>query len=100
MQADSDHPTPVSLIDDALSAAMNVSSSVGLLSDLYGELGISRQDADARNLARILAMIHAEAEKVSRMLEQASGQARATAPGARPSPAADSRPRRTASARL
>ena len=96
MQADSDIPLN-SLLDDALLAARHVSSSVGLLSDLYGEVGIARHDADASNLARTLDMVREQAERVGILLEKAAGRAQASAPDARPSPAAVQRHHRSAS---
>lgn len=99
MQVDTGVPTIKSLLENALSAARKVSSSVGLLSDLYGELGIAKQDADAVRLATMLEMIFEEAEEIGRIVEQASEQARLSAPGVRPVSAADPRPVRTASVR-
>ena len=98
MQVDSDIPPLGTLLEEALVFAQNVSSSVGLLSDLYGEIGVSRQDSDARNLARMLDMIHAEAERVGGIIEQARLQS-LTTPSGKPSPARAPHPRRTASIR-
>lgn len=101
MPAESDiaHLPIAPLLDDALGIAKHVSSPVALLSDLYGEVGISRQDADATQLSRTLDMIREEAVRVERLIEQAADNARVTAPGARPSPSGSPRRHRTAAVR-
>lgn len=101
MPAESDiGPTPLTpLLDDALSVVNHVSSSVGLLSDLYGEVGIARQDADAARLSNMLDLIREEAERVAQLIERAARQARVTETGARPLPEAARSPHRTAATR-
>ena len=79
-QSDSNTQT---LIEEALSAAANVSASVGLLGDLFGEMGIARRDDDARQLSRALEVIRHEAEKVGEILEEALD--RVSAPNEAPS---------------
>lgn len=76
------------LLDNALSAASNVSASVGLLGDLFGQLGIARGDGDAAQLARALDVIRHEAEKVGEILGEAANQSRFTASSESPSPSA------------
>ncbi len=98
MPVDSDIGTPAltPILDDALSVVNNVSSSVGLLSDLYGEVGIARHDADATRLSNMLDLIREQAERVAQLIERAANQARFSATGAPPSPAEGPHPRRTA----
>ena len=101
MPVDSDiGPTALKpILDDALFVVNHVSSSVGLLSDLYGEVGIARQDADATRLSNMLDLIREEAERVAQLIERAASQARVSAKGAPPSPAEGPNPRRTAATR-
>lgn len=88
------------MLDDALSAAMNVSSSVGLLGDLLGEVGVARRDSDIAKLSRALDIIRREAEKVGEIISEASKRSCASAPGGSPSASTDPhRPRRASDPR-
>lgn len=99
MQQDTRVQPLKTLLDNALASAHKVSSSVGLLSDLYGELGVAKQDADAVRLAHLLEMIFDQAEAVACAIERATEQAGVSARDVRPMNVEDPRPRRTASSR-
>lgn len=45
-----------------------MSASVGLLCDLFGELGAARGDQEAARLARMLDLIQGEADRVGDLL--------------------------------
>lgn len=49
-----------------------MSASLGLLCDLFGELGIARGDGDYSNLARALDVVQAEADRVIARIEEAA----------------------------
>ena len=85
------------LLDDARTASINVSASVGLLGDLFGEIGIARRDSDIGRLARALDVIRQEAEKIGEILNEASNRNCISAPAEVPSTSTASHPRRRAS---
>lgn len=55
-------------LDDALAASLRVSASIGLLCDLFGELGAARGDQESARLARMLDMMQVEADRVTESL--------------------------------
>ena len=57
----------------AHAGALAVQSAIGLLCDLYGEIGAARMDGDATRLARTLDLIKAEADRVVRHIEGGIG---------------------------
>lgn len=75
MRTESEAQPITDLLDDALSGLKTISASVGLLADLYGELGIHSGDADAARLGRMLDMIRSQAETAERVIENAFVQA-------------------------
>lgn len=85
------------LLDDARTASINVSASVGLLGDLLGEVGIARRDSDIGRLARALDVIRQEAEKIEEILNEASNRSCTSTPAEVPSTSTASRLRRRAS---
>lgn len=90
-------PAIGALLDDALTAAINVSSSVGLLGDLFGEVGVARRDSDIAQLSRALDIIRREAEKVGEILGEVSKRSSASSPAVAPSSLAGQRLARRAS---
>lgn len=55
-------------LDEAIAASLRVSASIGLLCDLFGELGAARGDGESARLARMLDLMQAEADRVAASL--------------------------------